>query len=143
LLLDVDGAMRSASRRLLRPTGLGARSSSGRPLRLEKRARLEYINCMRRDDIIATLKAAEPALRARGIRRAAVFGSIARGDERPGSDIDILVEFEPGAEGSIYDYMNLKQYIAGLFDGPVDVIDRDALKPHLRAPAARDTVYAF
>jgi predicted nucleotidyltransferase len=72
-----------------------------------------------------------------------VFGSVARGDDRPDSDIDILVEFEPGAEGSIYEYMNLKEYIAGLFDGPVDVIDRQALKPHLCAPAARDTLYAF
>jgi predicted nucleotidyltransferase len=98
---------------------------------------------MRRDDIIAKLKAAEPALRARGVRRAALFGSIARGEDRPDSDIDILVEFEPGSEGSIYEYMNLKEYIAGLFDGQVDVIDRHALKPHLRAPAARDTIYAF
>jgi predicted nucleotidyltransferase len=113
------------------------------PSKLEKCSQLAYINAMRRDDIIAKLKAAEPVLRARGVRRAAVFGSIARGDDRPNSDIDILVEFEPGSEGSIYDYMNLKEYIAGLFDGPVDVIDRDALKPHLRAPAARDTVYAF
>ena len=46
-------------------------------------------------------------------------------------------------KATIYQYMNFKEYIAGLFDGPVDVIDRDALKPHLRAPAARDTVYAF
>ena len=63
--------------------------------------------------------------------------------ERPDSDIDILVEFEPGAEGSIYDYMNLKEYVASLFDGPVDVIDRGALKRHLRGPSARDAVYAF
>jgi predicted nucleotidyltransferase len=98
---------------------------------------------MKRDQIIATLKAAEPELRKRGIRHAALFGSVARGDERPDSDIDILVEFEPGEEGSIYDYVRLKEYVAGLFDGPVDVIDRDALKPHLRAPASRDTVYAF
>jgi predicted nucleotidyltransferase len=47
-------------------------------------------------------------LRARGIRRAAVFGSIARGDGHPDSDIDILVEFEPGAEGTIYEYVRLK-----------------------------------
>jgi predicted nucleotidyltransferase len=66
-------------------------------------------------------------LRARGIRRAAVFGSIARGDDRPDSDIDILVEFEPGAEGTIYEYVRLKEFIASLFNGPVDVIDRDAL----------------
>lgn len=98
---------------------------------------------MKRGEIIATLKAAEPELRKRGIRHAALFGSVARGEERPDSDIDILVEFEPGEEGSIYDYVRLKEYVAQLFEGPVDVIDREALKPHLRAPAARDTVYAF
>jgi uncharacterized protein len=98
---------------------------------------------MNSEDVIAVLRRHESALRARGIRHAAVFGSIARGDNRPDSDVDILVEFEPGAEGSIYDYMRLKDYIAGLFERPVDVIDRDALKPHLRAPSARDAVYAF
>jgi predicted nucleotidyltransferase len=98
---------------------------------------------MRRDEVLARLKEAEPALRARGIRRAAVFGSVARGDERPDSDIDILVEFEPGREGTIYDYVALKEFVAGLFDGPVDVIDRAGLKPHLRAPSARDSIYAF
>jgi predicted nucleotidyltransferase len=98
---------------------------------------------MRRDEVIARLKEAEPALRARGIRRAAVFGSVARGDDRPDSDIDILVEFEPGREGTIYDYVALKEFVAGLFDGPVDVIDRAGLKPHLRAPSARDSIYAF
>jgi uncharacterized protein len=98
---------------------------------------------MNAQEAIATLRQHESALRARGIRHAAVFGSVARGENRPGSDIDILVEFEPEAEGSIYDYMRLKDYVATLFDGPVDVIDRDALKPHLRAPSARDAVYAF
>jgi predicted nucleotidyltransferase len=68
---------------------------------------------------------------------------VARSNNRPDSDLDILVEFEPEAEGSVYEYVRLKDYIAGLFDGPVDVIDRDALKPHLRAPCAREAVYAF
>jgi predicted nucleotidyltransferase len=94
-------------------------------------------------DAIATLRRHEDALRARGIRHAAVFGSVARSNNRPDSDLDILVEFEPEAEGSVYEYVRLKDYIAGLFDGPVDVIDRDALKPHLRAPSAREAVYAF
>jgi uncharacterized protein len=94
-------------------------------------------------DAIATLRRHEDALRARGIRHAAVFGSVARSNNRLDSDLDILVEFEPEAEGSVYEYVRLKDYIAGLFDGPVDVIDRDALKPHLRAPSARDVVRAF
>jgi hypothetical protein len=37
----------------------------------------------------------------------------------------------------------VKEFIAGLFDGPVDVVDREALKPHLREPSARNVVYAF
>lgn len=53
------------------------------------------------------------------------------------------MEFEPDAVGSIYDYMRLKDFVAGLFEGPVDVIDREALKSHLRASSARDAVYAF
>lgn len=98
---------------------------------------------MNRQSAIATLQRNENALRARGVAHAAVFGSVARGEDRPDSDLDILVEFEPGSEGSIYDYIRFKEYVAGLFDVPVDVIDRAALKPHLRGRAARDAVYAF
>ena len=79
----------------------------------------------------------------RAVQSAVLYGSVARGTARSDSDIDILVEFEPGAEGTIYEYVRLKEFNASLFNGPVDVIDRDALKPHLRAPAARDTFYAF
>jgi predicted nucleotidyltransferase len=102
-----------------------------------------YIVAMNTQDAIATLRRHEDALRARGVVHAAVFGSVARGDNRPDSDLDILVEFEPGAEGSIYEYVRFKEYVAGLFVVPVDVIDRAALKPYLQAPAARDAVYAF
>jgi predicted nucleotidyltransferase len=98
---------------------------------------------MNAQDAIATLRRYESALRARGVAHAAVFGSVARGENHPESDLDILVEFEPGAEGSIYEYVRFKEYVAGLFGVPVDVIDRAGLKPHLRAPAARDAVYAF
>ena len=102
-----------------------------------------YVSSMNAQDVIATLRRYETALRARGVAHAAVFGSVARGENRPDSDLDILVEFAAGSEGSIYDYVRFKEYVAGLFEGPVDVIDRAALKPNLRAPAARDIIYAF
>ena len=98
---------------------------------------------MRRDDVIARLKQAEPALRARGIRRAAVFGSVARGDERPGSDIDIMIEIDPDTHLSVYEYVGLKEYVAGLFEGSVDVVSRDGLKPYVRPAATADAIYAF
>ena len=94
-------------------------------------------------DALAVLRRHENALRSRGVAHAAVFGSVARGENRPDSDLDILVEFEPWAEGTIYEYMRFKEYVASLFQGPVDVIDRAALKPYLRAPSARDAIYAF
>src|SRR5438552_1493318 len=94
-------------------------------------------------EALDTLRRSESALRARGVAHAALFGSTARGDNRPDSDIDVLVEFEPNAQVTVFDYVGVKDYIASLFAQPVDVIDREALKPHLRRPSARDAVYAF
>jgi predicted nucleotidyltransferase len=98
---------------------------------------------MNREEIIARLQENEAALRARGVAHAALFGSRARGEARADSDTDILIEFAPEACATVYDYVALKEYIAGLFDGPVDVIDRDGLKPHVRPAAAADAIYAF
>src|SRR5262245_21272690 len=98
---------------------------------------------MNLEHALAILRRYEGDLRARGVTHAAVFGSTARRENRPDSDLDILLDFDPEAYVTLFDYVGLRDYIAGLFDGPVDVIDRVALKPHLRAPKARDAVYAF
>jgi predicted nucleotidyltransferase len=98
---------------------------------------------MNRDDALATLRRYEGDLRARGIRHAAVFGSVARRTTRPGSDLDIMIDMEPDARLTVFDYVGLKEYIAGLFDVPVDVVSRAGLKPHVRPGATADAVYAF
>jgi len=54
-----------------------------------------------------------------------------------------MVDIDPDADMSVYDYVGLKNYIAGLFGGPVDVVDREGLKPHIRPPAESEAVYAF
>lgn len=98
---------------------------------------------MDRQDIIARLRENEAALRSRGVAHAALFGSRARGDAHPGSDTDIMIEIEPTARIGVYEYVGLKEFIASLFDGPVDVVNRDGLKPYVRPAATADAIYAF
>lgn len=97
---------------------------------------------MNRQSALEILRRAEDDLRARGVRHAALFGSVARGDARPDSDLDIMIEVDPEASIGVHEYVDLKAYIAGLFDTPVDVVSRDALKPHIR-PTTADAIYAF
>jgi hypothetical protein len=98
---------------------------------------------MDRQEILARLRENETALRARGVSHAAVFGSRARGDDRPDSDIDIMIAVNPAAPIGVYEYVALKDYIAELFDCPVDVVSRDGLKPYVRPAATADAIYAF
>jgi uncharacterized protein len=94
-------------------------------------------------DIIATLKQNEAALKAQGIAHAALFGSRARGDARPDSDIDIMIEIAPGRPMGVFEYTGIVQFIEDLFSAPVDVSNRAALKAHVRPSAEKTALYAF
>jgi len=96
-----------------------------------------------KQQILDRLRENERDLRARGVTHAALFGSRARGDNRPDSDTDIMIEVDPDARITVYDYVGLKDYIASLFEGPVDVVDRKGLKPYVRPAATADAVSAF
>ena len=98
---------------------------------------------MDRAEIIAVLKAREPDLRARGVARAALFGSAARGEARPDSDVDILVEIDPDALIDLYDYVGIVQLIESFFPVKVDVAERVRMFPEIKAAAERDAIYAF
>jgi uncharacterized protein len=96
-----------------------------------------------REEIIATLRAHEAELRRRGVRHAALFGSIARGQGKRSSDIDVLIELDPRAPVRLFEYVGIKQYLADLFPARVDVANRSSLKPLVRPATERDAIYAF
>jgi predicted nucleotidyltransferase len=98
---------------------------------------------MKRDEILARLKAAEAALRERGVDHAALFGSTARGDQTEVSDIDIMVEIAPDAPVGLFEYVSIVQFIEDMFPVRVDVANRAGLKSLVRPSAERDAVYAF
>ena len=98
---------------------------------------------MRRDEILARLRAAEVALRQRGVDHAALFGSTARGDQTEVSDIDIMVEIAPDAPIGLFEYVGIVQFIEDLFPARVDVANRASLKSSIRPSAERDAIYAF
>ena len=98
---------------------------------------------MTRDEVLATLRANEVTLRAQGVLRTAVFGSVARGEAQADSDVDILVELDPARPIDIYGYVAIKQLIAAMLPGRVDVVDAAALTQGVARGARRDAAYAF
>jgi predicted nucleotidyltransferase len=102
-----------------------------------------YDGAMKRDEVLRKLKEAEADLRAKGVAHAALFGSLARGEDQPGSDIDILVDLDPEVVVTIFDYVGVKDFISDMFNSPVDVVSREGLKPFVRPKATADAIYAF
>ena len=92
-------------------------------------AMLRDVVVRRADEIRAVVR------RHRGVQISLV-GSVARGDEHDGSDVDFLVEIEPGS--SLFDLLHLQDELAALLGCPVDVVSVGGLKKrdaHIRAEA--------
>jgi predicted nucleotidyltransferase len=66
------------------------------------------------------------------IRSLALFGSVLRADFRTDSDVDLLVEFEPGAHVGLMLLSRMQRELADLLDPPIDLVPRDGLKPSIR-----------
>lgn len=94
---------------------------------------------MTRDDIFSAIAEHAEDLRKYQVSELSLFGSYVRGEERPDSDIDFLVEF---SEVSFDGYMDLKFFLETLFGRRVDLVMKDAIKPRLRERILNEAVRA-
>ena len=86
----------------------------------------------KKSELVATLKALEPALRERGVVSAALFGSVARGEARSDSDVDVLIDIDPARSFDLVDLVGVQNLLADRLGRAVDVVERQSLKPRLR-----------
>jgi hypothetical protein len=92
---------------------------------------------MTREDTIARLRALEPELRGKGVRALFLFGSRARGDAGPESDVDLFFDDDPALPLSYFSVIGLEQFIQQRLKAEIDLIPRDSLHK-----LARDEIVA-
>ena len=94
---------------------------------------------MQREQIIATLIQHQAVLKALGVRSLAVFGSVARNEATPSSDVDIVVEFESPV--TFDRYMDVKFYLEDHLGSQVDLVSWKSLKPQIRAVVEQEAIH--
>jgi uncharacterized protein len=79
-----------------------------------------------------------------GVKELSLFGSAARGETRPESDIDVMVEFEPGMRVGLIKFESLVEELESLTGRRVDLVTKRGLKPWIRPHVLKDArvIYA-
>jgi uncharacterized protein len=98
---------------------------------------------MDRDQVIARLREREAELRAAGVVRLSLFGSTARRDRRPDSDIDLLAAFDETRRISLLDVAGIELQLSNLLGQPVDLVEEGTLKPRIRRSVEAEALRAF
>lgn len=98
---------------------------------------------MSRDQLIRSLLTLEPRLRAEGVTRLELFGSRARGDNRPDSDIDVAIDVESQRKFSLIDLVGVAQEIEDETGLPANIFVRRSLDEGFKRTLERDGVEIF
>jgi len=95
---------------------------------------------MDKQDIKKKIKAQLPLLREKyNVKRLGIFGSVVRGQQRKGSDLDILVEFISPI--GFFDFIRLENFLAKTLNQKVDLVSKKALKPAIKTNILEEALY--
>jgi uncharacterized protein len=95
---------------------------------------------MRRDEALALLREHKDELHRLGVQSLAIFGSVARDEAGPESDVDILVEL--GHPMGYFGFFDIQEYLQGLLERPVDLVTPEGLKRQLKDRILKEAVPA-
>ncbi|GAA6615807.1 nucleotidyltransferase family protein [Scytonema sp. NUACC26] len=96
---------------------------------------------MKRDRVLEIIAAHREQLQVMGVKSLDLFGSVARDEAKPSSDIDLLVEFNRPV--GLFEFIEVRLYLEELLGYPVDMGTLDALRENLREPVLEDIIRAF
>jgi len=98
---------------------------------------------MDRSAVIAKLREHEPELKAAGILRLSLFGSVARGEATAESDVDLMADFDPAKHFSLLDMVRMENRLADILGVRVELTSVKALKERIRERVTQEAVLAF
>ena len=113
---------------------------------MPKRLKARTVNiwmAMKNLDVKSKLESLIPILREHyQVKTIGFFGSYARGEQNPKSDIDILVEFVEGNSVDLFDFVELEDFLSEVLGVKVDLVTKKALKPLIKDQILKETIYA-
>jgi len=93
-----------------------------------------------KEELFSRLQSHHTALRSYGVRQYGVFGSFVRDEPQETSDIDLLVEFEPGQK-TFTNFINLAFYLEDVLGRKMDVVTKESLSPHIGPHILQEVEY--
>lgn len=96
-------------------------------------------------DIVRRLRRHQAAMAEKGLKHLYLFGSVARGDARPDSDIDLAYELRPGTKLSLFEIGRIEDLIREVLetDTKIDLVSRTSLRDHVTETASLDEILVF
>ena len=98
---------------------------------------------MDRERILGILRAHEPELKAAGLLHLRLFGSVARGESTPNSDVDLLFDYDETRPFSLLSLAKVEYQLDDLLDAKVDLSSAESMYPRVRARALAEAILAF